>query len=544
MNEAVHTSLYTIFLKRTHHEDRHLLVHGYTGAIDYVSDAVMDFLRAGGRQHDLTTKAELDASTTDHLLARGYLTSRTPYEERDHVRRLANLLHRKERVIKNWLFLVAYDCNFRCPYCFENGISSAGKSWSKKVFTRNAVDQAYRAMLEIEPNREAHDQTITLYGGEPLMAQNKEIVDYIIEQGTARGYSFSAITNGYDLEHFTQHLRPDRLSKLQITIDGTQEKHDQRRTHYQAGRSFDKIICNVQVALDLGVAISIRVNTDVNNFADIRALRAQFQALGFFDYPHFRMYSALIHGNGEEMNCNTIMAGTHEAAGANDRVVEELPGLPTALPTYDPDAQYVNFDVAESRHRPTQGEATSIQFFHNPYAEAEKIKTFNRSQYIKTFMEDTKQHGDQSGHVVACQDFGIRGRVRKVLEGRGLMEFKATYCGAQTSMMVFDPYGDMYTCWELVGMDRHKVGDYREGVTYYDEELRNWYGRNVGTTQACGQCKYAFFCGGGCMAGALREGRGYNSPYCDGFPKTFQEVVPDAVRQFEQERSRVAVPAC
>jgi uncharacterized protein len=74
-------------------------------------------------------------------------------------------------------------------------------------------------------------------------------------------------------------------------------------------------------------------------------------------------------------------------------------------------------------------------------------------------------------------------------------------------------------------MDKHKVGSYRDGVQLDNEELEHWYGRNISKTPACSRCKYAFFCGGGCQAHALREGRGYNSPYCDGYPKTFQKVV-------------------
>ena len=70
-------------------------------------------------------------------------------------------------------------------------------------------------------------------------------------------------------------------------------------------------------------------------------------------------------------------------------------------------------------------------------------------------------------------------------------------------------------------------------VSFDEEELNNWYGRNISTTPACSKCKYAFFCGGGCQAHALSEGRGYKSPYCDGYPKLFHEVVSDTFINFE-----------
>ena len=95
------------------------------------------------------------------------------------------------------------------------------------------------------------------------------------------------------------------------------------------------------------------------------------------------------------------------------------------------------------------------------------------------------------------------------------------------------PYGDLYSCWETVGNKDYRIGTYLNNVSFDEEELNNWYGRNISTTPACSKCKYAFFCGGGCQAHALSEGRGYKSPYCDGYPKLFHEVVSDTFINFE-----------
>lgn len=57
-------------------------------------------------------------------------------------------------------------------------------------------------MEQIQSYRERGNNVITLYGGEPLLAENKDIVTYIVEEGVKRGYKFEAITNGYDLDCF------------------------------------------------------------------------------------------------------------------------------------------------------------------------------------------------------------------------------------------------------------------------------------------------------------------------------------------------------
>lgn len=111
------------------------------------------------------------------------------------------------------------------------------------------MDRAYQAMLEFEPNTELHSKKIILYGGEPLLKQNKEIIKYIVSKGNNHGYHFTAITNGYDLEHFIDLLSPDKINHLQISIDGTEEKHNNRRTHFSDGKSFQKIMNNIVFAL-------------------------------------------------------------------------------------------------------------------------------------------------------------------------------------------------------------------------------------------------------------------------------------------------------
>lgn len=53
-----------------------------------------------------------------------------------------------------------------------------------------------------------------------MLAENKEIVSYIINEGITRGYKFVAITNGYDLDCYGDLLSPDKIYKVQITVDG------------------------------------------------------------------------------------------------------------------------------------------------------------------------------------------------------------------------------------------------------------------------------------------------------------------------------------
>jgi len=512
-----HTSVYTIFVK-TNDDDGYILVHGYTGAIDFVNNRIAAWLRQGGGYRETNSNdLGIQESTIDVLIKRGYLTEKSPFEERAKVAEMANIFHQRDSRKSNFLFLVAYDCNFRCPYCFENAISSNGKGWSKKVFTRDAVDRAYAAMEEIEPDKSQHVKTITLYGGEPLLIENKSIIEYIVENGIERGYNFKAITNGYDVDQFLHLLGPGKIGRLQITIDGKKEHHNARRTHYLYGNSYDKIMQNVDLALKMGVVVNIRINTDLENFEHLNELNHDFKRFGFTGYKTFSVSSSLIHG-GDDMNCNSVMVAA-SAPAPEPRKAAAAPDLS------DPD-QYIDFD-REQEWFLGNGQ---IQFHDEMDDSSDKIITMNRGKYIDKYISMVKK--DPSLEMISCQDFGIRSKIKNVLEGKGLVYFTSVFCSAQTGMIIFDPCGDLYSCWETVGVDQHIVGTYKDKVVFDDEELNNWYKRNISTVTACSKCKYAFFCGGGCQAHALTEGRGYNAPYCDGYAATFQRIVPEVYEQF------------
>lgn len=111
------------------------------------------------------------------------------------------------------------------------------------------VDKAYLLIQEIQPDNELRPGVITLFGGEPLLKENKEIVRYIIEQGRALGFRFDAVTNGYDLDAYEDLLSSENFNHLLITVDGTEERHNSTRIHKKNSSTFDIVIKNIGIAL-------------------------------------------------------------------------------------------------------------------------------------------------------------------------------------------------------------------------------------------------------------------------------------------------------
>lgn len=294
-------SSYTISVKLEAEEDKFFLVHGYTGAIDIVEGECWRQI-----EH-FSSNNNLSAETIDTLQKRGYLTTRTLEEEHQYVWKIANVLHQiQAKMYKSWGFIITYNCNFRCPYCFENSISQNGKAWTGKTFTKEMVDNAFLAMSKIEPERELHNNEILLYGGEPFLRNNKEVVSYIIKKGIDNNYKFKVISNGYDLDFYADILSADYFTSFQITIDGDKTYHNKRKRHIVEGETFDKVIHNIGLLLSKSIQVFVRVNIDENNFQDLNRLKKMFTENGFYSNPCFHLNPALILNTNSVQDCEDV----------------------------------------------------------------------------------------------------------------------------------------------------------------------------------------------------------------------------------------------
>jgi uncharacterized protein len=106
-------------------QEFHLLFHTYTGAVDVVSQETVSFL------NDFSNSVDGgDAKAVALLKQRGYLTDRTPQEEEEFVARLGALLHERAKSQRPHSFMIipTYNCNLRCPYCYEKSLQKHGRS--------------------------------------------------------------------------------------------------------------------------------------------------------------------------------------------------------------------------------------------------------------------------------------------------------------------------------------------------------------------------------------------------------------------------------
>ncbi len=481
------TSSYTIYVDLPDSSSEMLLVHGYTGAYDKVSRRVANYLRTRDSRRppkplygEWSPEPEVAQDTEpppkeaiEALKKRGYLTASSPEDEEEFFARFAKGLHqRHSQRAPSYIFMPTYDCNLRCSYCFQDHMRTDDSfRHLLRTMTPQLIDRIFQstAQLEaahgLEPSPERR-RSIGFFGGEPLMAESRAIVEHIMDQARALGPAeFWAVTNGTDLEAYDDLLGRDGISRLQITLDGPPREHDRRRIYADASPSYERIARNIDRALGRDTVVNVRLNIDRGNLQDLPELTRDLRSRGWHKHRDFSVYTAPINA--------------------------------------------VNDNTDHSR-------------------------TLNSWQLDQALTEMREEHPDT--WIIGRPDEAIRVRARQIFDGHeGLVpQLRPSFCGAHDQMYIFDPFGDIYACWERTGEPKVRIARITEdgGIEFQHAVNTQWRSRSVASNPVCRRCRYALHCGGGCAILALGQRGKFHANYCDGFASRFRSSVADAYRAF------------
>ncbi len=284
-------------------DGKYFMLNGLNGAIDLLDNTGYQIYQKWKDQAAITPVGQ-EQTLFEGLQQRGYLVEDQNTEldlEKELFQRLEQKHQRHQKIIEP-LIILTYDCNFRCPYCYEQTLMDKGKDWMNKQITPEMVHSLIRHFDNYKVER------ITLFGGEPLLPRNKETVIEFIKYIKAKNLKLNIITNGYYLEHYIPLLVDVDVQKIQITLDGNEERHNQ--TRYTAGKqgTFHKILENVKLARKDNLPIFIRCNVDIDDQNQVNDLLQTFDEYGLRDDPGIELFVAALR-EGEHLegdNCNII----------------------------------------------------------------------------------------------------------------------------------------------------------------------------------------------------------------------------------------------
>ena len=425
--------------------DYRLMVNGLYGAYDIVAKEECEKISAG-------KFAELPLALKERLLLRGHITRKSESEEFADMKLLSRM---SKKVYGGYsiglIIMPTYDCNFRCPYCFEQHRLNKGREWLSQTMSDEMIEAIFSALKNYKSRGYDVDHC-TFYGGEPLLEKNLPVVRKIAEHCRELDLKMSAITNGYDLEAYREFFEEFKFDMLQITVDGVGEINDRRRVHKDGGGTYERILANVELALELGIRVSLRVNIGLENIHGMKDLIDDLKARGFIDKE-------------------------------KERVAEEK-----SLREADPKAKTKRGIFSY------YFKATTNDFKHEKNILREKDILDELIKYGLTPEEAFKRESQYS----------IVDRLNSLFQKENFASFFPEYCGAERSMMVVDPFGKIFTCWDFVGKDDKAVGfaDTKTGRFLFGFNKAKWKTRTVDIMEKCRTCPYCFICRGGCASRA------------------------------------------
>jgi len=425
---------HTVFVELEN--DEWILINSLNGMIDKVNSSVYNVLRRWSVVDEIIPEDEFEIEVYKNLENRGYLVENelTESEKKELVLKKLRDNHNNDKMkYKCAIFVLSYNCNFRCPYCFE---SNSVKN--RSILTKEQIDAA----INISDNQITH---VGLFGGEPLLPENKGAVEYIVNKLPDKTYFM--YTNGYYLRDFFDIISKLKIEHITVTLDGDEDAHDKRRYLEDGSGTFKKIINGIEYYLENKININIRMNIDDTNIHESTVLRAHL------------------------------------------------------LDKFSKYAKYLSFEMAN--------------MLGDSYSDRTEIVT-------KLFKDDIMLSEEE------------RLRRNKMLRGFNPITAAFTtsakclkpmysFCSAHhESVMVFDPFGDIYSCLVSLGNKDFSIGSYYPEKVLKKESLHT---RNIETIPSCRECIYSLLCGGGCSM-LLNSSNDIYKPSCAAIKYQIHELIP------------------
>lgn len=276
-------SEYAICLALNNAENDYVYINGCHGEFQVVPREIGEVICKNAPDDFAGNKQAIDFLRRIHYLIPAEFDEERLIEEK------CEKMREKERQYFSFSLIPSYRCNFGCPYCFEKDISQKNPDWMKTTLSREHVDAIF-AFADSLLKEGKTFYNVRLFGGEPMLPQNKGIVEYIAQKSQGYNIPIQTITNGYYIDQFADIVSQYRFDEFKITIDGTADFHDKRRSPSDTHRSFDRIINNVIALLGQNKKVTLRTNVNQENICNIPALLQTYKDLGFSENPNIHYY--------------------------------------------------------------------------------------------------------------------------------------------------------------------------------------------------------------------------------------------------------------
>lgn len=238
------------------------------------------------------------------------------------------------------IILPTLNCNFRCPYCYED---KGGGKMSECVMDSIVAF----AKKHISKCSNLH---VSWFGGEPLLCMDiiEKLSERLMKLARAyhKTYSSNITTNGYylDVPTFKKLFYKCKVHHYQITLDGREQFHNKTRPLVNGEGTYKTIINNLMdiknnIPSNL-FTILIRTNLTKETMADLKEQLKEHEK-NFGEDKRFEFLFKLVGNWGGE----SVKEMYSSLVDYTDKTIESLPELLSTLnPKINLAGQFVSFD--------------------------------------------------------------------------------------------------------------------------------------------------------------------------------------------------------
>lgn len=250
-------------------EKNTLLINTISSAIDIVDSPTRSLIKKIEQKQECD-----DLELTAVLKERGYIFLNEADEEA-FIKKYATL-HDKamsHNFVRNYTICPTMGCNLRCIYCFEGEGNHRNNKKMPETYLQTILKYIRKEIGDAKKVGAKTNAVISLYGGEPLLPSNKDIIEYTLRFAKENGVEVRIITNGTTIQHFLDIFKEySNLITVQITLDGDRDIHDKRRVKVNQEGTFNEIVSNIDTLIQLGIKTHLRTNVNRDNISSISNL--------------------------------------------------------------------------------------------------------------------------------------------------------------------------------------------------------------------------------------------------------------------------------
>ncbi len=294
----------------------YLIYNGLTNSFAKLNQELHDLLKKAAKNPNHLLGLDKDSITA--LKSANILVDDYTEADQIYTKRAIWNAHAYNSHTLNLTIAPTSNCNFRCSYCYENGIEN-------KAMTIETVDKLVSFIKSYTKVDGVH---ITWYGGEPLLAVNTiKQIQLKLKEEKVKILSQDMITNGYLLNsHNRAFIIKSDIKFLQITLDGDEQIHNQRRPHVNPlVNTWNVITQNIADFLkeEHDVRISIRCNIDKTNVDRYIQLNNKLNEL-FKNDKRVTIYPGIITGESNPCQNNCSIMNNNDVADFYLEIAEKL----------------------------------------------------------------------------------------------------------------------------------------------------------------------------------------------------------------------------